>query len=172
MLTRPEEAWRSSTASQSDLLKLQGECGAVPVQDCLQWGRKGYCFGHRRVQWPVREGQPCGLDTELLTVPRYNSSHQSLRAGKAASSSSMRLARHPPLPIMPRVLHHSQMVQRAREDTRLQEEESSPPCGAVAGFPLPASSPPPSARSSRQRSQRGWREKWLPQPPFPSQTST
>lgn len=24
--------------------------------------------------------QPCGLDTELLTVPRYNSSHQSLAA--------------------------------------------------------------------------------------------
>lgn len=65
MLTRLEEAWRSSTASQSNLLKLQDECGAVLVHDCLQWGMKGYCFGHRCVQWPVREGQPCGLDPRL-----------------------------------------------------------------------------------------------------------
>lgn len=57
--------------------------------------------------------QPCGLDTELLTVPRYNSSHQSLTAGKAVRSSSMMLARHPPLPIMPRVLYHSRVVQKA-----------------------------------------------------------
>lgn len=35
MLTRPEKTWRSSTAQQSNLQRLQNERRAIPAQDCL-----------------------------------------------------------------------------------------------------------------------------------------